>query len=162
MNPPVMMTKFVWDLAMYWGGIALLFFREGITDPDAIEALAEILQSFASANVSMQAFLRRWSKAVPDLGRSPSAYVDYGAIECLEALNRRLLHPPGDRSLVDELRRNLELVDDLRREIVAEAEKQCPGIGRDERPPTTTHLQSMFDTIRPRPSVEPAAEVSAA
>ncbi len=161
-NPPVMTTKFVWDLAMYWGGIALLFFREGITDPEAIEELTETLQSFALANVSMQAFLRRWSKAAPDLGHSPSGYVNYGDIECLEALNRRLLYPPEDRSLVDELRRNLALVGELRREIVAEAELQCPGIGRDELPATTTHLESMFETIRPRSGLPPAVEFTAA
>ena len=149
-NPPVMTTKFVWDLAMYWGGIALVFFRKGVDESDSIDELNTALQGFAFANVSMQAFFRRWSKARPDAGGSPPVFVDYGSIQCLKSLNEKLLQPPADLSLVDELRHNLEILDALKREIFAEAEVQCPGIAGVLSPATTTYLKAMFDTIRPR------------
>ena len=149
-TPPVMTTKFVWDLAMYWGGIALVFFRKGVDESGSIGALNETLQGFAFANVSMQAFFRRWSKALPEGGSSPPAFVDYGGIRCLKALNERLLKPPEGTPLIEELRHNLETLDALKCEIFAEAKRQCPGLAGSAPSPTTTHLKQMFDAIRPR------------
>ena len=148
-NSTVMTTKFIWDLSMYWGGVALLFFREGINDPDDIEELSSVLQGFAFANVSMQAFLRRWSKAAPDGDGPPAVFVDYGGIACLKGLNEKLLRPPEKCSLVEELRRNLATIDELKREILSEADMQCPGVAGAFQPATTEHLGSMFDAIRP-------------
>ena len=89
------------------------------------------------------------AKALPDDNSSPPVFVDYGGIRCLKALNERLLKPPAETSLIEELRSNLEILGALKHEIFAEAKKQCPGLVDSSPPPTTTHLKPMFDAIRP-------------
>ena len=65
-NGRVMTTKVVWDFVMYWGGIALIYFRQKFCDPAFLERVRPILQAFAYTNVRMQAFFREWAAAEKD------------------------------------------------------------------------------------------------
>ena len=131
----VMTTKFVWDFFMYWGGIALLFFRNKFGDPAFMERVRPILQGFAQTNVGMQAFFREWAEMEQGVERSRS-FVDYAEIPFLMELNRKLLQDCDDEMLLAQLDQNLEFARQLRQEIRAAA-------GRVEAA-STAHLSEMF------------------
>lgn len=131
----VMSTKVVWDFVMYWGGIALLFFRNKFCDPTFMERVRPILRGFAQANVGMQAFFREWADMEQDVEVAGS-FVDYAAIPFLSELNRNLLQICDDDALLAQLERNLGLARQLRQEIMAAA-------GRVDAAPTS-HLSEMF------------------
>ena len=46
-HPRVMTTKVVWDFVMYWGGVALLFSRDKLTDAGFMARARPLLQAFA-------------------------------------------------------------------------------------------------------------------
>jgi hypothetical protein len=131
----VMVTKVVWDFAMYWGGIALLFFRNKFRDPAFMERAQPILQGFAQNNVAMQAFFRAWAEEERGV-ETASAFVDYAELPFLATLNRSLLEDCDDEALFEQLERNLELAGELRREIQA--------VGGRADPAPTSHLDEMF------------------
>jgi hypothetical protein len=134
----VLCTKVIWDFVMYWGGIALLFFRNKFVDPAFMERVRPILQGFAQANVAMQAFFREWAEMEQGV-EAAGSFVDYAEIPFLAELNRKLLEECDDEVLLAQLDRNLELARQLRREIMAEA-------GRVEAAPTS-HLREMFSAM---------------
>jgi hypothetical protein len=116
----VLCTKVIWDFVMYWGGIALLFFRNKFVDPSFMERIRPVLQGFAQLNVGMQAFFREWSK-VERVGAAAGSFVDYAEIEFLAEMNRNLLRDCDDDALFAQLDRNLALARELEQEIMAEA-----------------------------------------
>ena len=116
----VMSIKVIWDFSMYWGGIALLFFRNKFVDPPFMDRVRPILRDFAQLNVRMQAFFRDWSEA--ERGSvSAGGFVDYAEIGFLAALNRNLLCDCDDDALLAQLGQNLALARELEHEIRAEA-----------------------------------------
>ena len=140
----VMTTKIVWDFVMYWGGVALLFFRDKLRDSDFMDGVRPRLERFAHANVGMQAFFRKWADADASVGEPrPGAFVDYSELSFLAELNRNLLEECDDEALLAQLDRNLELVQQLKREIQAEA-----ALLPSPESPVSTHLKQMFETLR--------------
>ncbi|MBW2542578.1 MAG: NAD(P)/FAD-dependent oxidoreductase [Deltaproteobacteria bacterium] len=119
-NGRVLSTKVIWDFSMYWGGIALLFFRNKFVDPAFMQRVRPLLQDFAELNVRMQAFFRDWSEAERG-GAAAGGFVDYAEIEFLAAMNRNLLRDCDDDALLAQLGQNLALARELEREIRAEA-----------------------------------------
>jgi flavin-dependent dehydrogenase len=149
-NPRVMTTKVVWDFVMYWGGVALLFCRGKLVDPDFMDRSRPLLQAFAAANVRMQAFFREWDSASeeePPL--PPGAFIDYAEIAFLARLNRELLLEANDDLVLERLERNLELAQEIRLEIIAAATRNNIKLPEGVTPPTTQHLSSLFDRIYP-------------
>jgi hypothetical protein len=138
----VLCTKFIWDLVMYWGGIALLFFRNKFVDPSFMERVRPVLQGFAQLNVGMQAFFREWSN-LEQGGAAAGSFVDYAEIEFLAEMNRNLQRDCDDEALLAQLERNLELARALEQEIRAEA--GCANAA------TTSHLSEVFSAM-PRSS----------
>jgi hypothetical protein len=140
-NGRVMTTKVVWDFVMYWGGIALIYFRQKFCDPAFLERVRPILQAFAYTNVRMQAFFREWAAAEKD----PSVagrFVDYAEIEFLADMNRNLQHECDDDALIEQLNRNLEFARELKQEILAEARSETDAAA-------TSHLAEMFAALDP-------------
>ena len=105
--------------SMYWGGIALLFFRNKFVDPSFMERVRPALQGFAQLNVGMQAFFRDWS-SLEQGGAAAGSFVDYAEIEFLAEMNRNLLRDCDDDTLLAQLDRNLALARELKQEIMAE------------------------------------------
>jgi len=134
----IMSIKIVWDFVMYWGGIALLFFRNKYGDPVFMEQVQPILKGFAQTNVAMQAFFREWADREREADGAGS-FLDYAEISFLAEMNRNLLRDCDDEALLEQLARNLELARELRREILAEA-------GRAD-PAPTSHLAQTFAAI---------------
>ncbi len=148
----VMTTKIIWDFVMYWGGIALIFFRGRLGDPAFMERVRPLLQAFAFTNIGMQAFFRRWARGAGP-SPPPGAFVDYAELDFLAELNGDLLRDRDDDALLDRLGRNLELARALKREIEAEA------AGRGERAAPTAHLAAVFAALRaPRPFAAPRSD----
>ena len=131
----VLTTKVIWDFVMYWGGIALLFFRNKFVDASFMERVRPVLQGFARLNVGMQSVFREWSK-MEQGSVAAGSFVDYAEIEFLAELNRNLLRDCDDDALLAQLDRNLALAQELEQEIRAEA-------GRSEAA-ATSHLSEVF------------------
>lgn len=147
-HPRVMVTKIVWDFVMYWGGVALLFFGDRMCDPAFMERARPLLQSFAFANISMQAFLRDWASQSKDQAPLQGAFVDYAELGFLAELNADLQRDFDGDALIERLERNLRLARDLKAEIMAEAGRSAQGLVREASPPVTAHLHKMFDAMR--------------
>jgi flavin-dependent dehydrogenase len=133
-----MSTKIIWDFAMYWGGIALLFFRNKFVDPSFMDRVRPALVGFAQLNVGMQAFFREWSK-IEQGGAAAGSFVDYAEIEFLAEMNRNLLRDCDDDALLAQLDQNLALARELVHEIRAEAG------GADAA--ASSHLSEVFSAM---------------
>lgn len=148
-SPRVMTTKVIWDFAMYWGGVALLFFSDRLCDEGFVARTHPIMQRFAALNVRMQALFREWA-ACPDVEPPrPGAFVDYAELEFLARMNAELKNAWGEDELLARLEANLALAEDLQREIRAEAARTLPP--RDGAPaeaPRSEHLSAMFRAMR--------------
>jgi len=134
----IMSIKIIWDFVMYWGGIALLFFRNKYGDSVFMERVRPILRGFAQTNVAMQAFLREWADHEREADAAGS-FLDYAEISFLAEMNRNLLRDCDDEALLEQLARNLELARELRQEILAEA--------GGANPAPTCHLAETFAVI---------------
>jgi flavin-dependent dehydrogenase len=148
----IMTAKIVWDFVMYWGGVALLFRCSKLCDTAFMERVNPLLQEFAYTNIGMQAFFRKWARASEDADPQLASFVDYSEIEFLAELNRRLTMEHEDEAVVAQLSRNLELANELKLEITAEALLTSKLVLRNEVPPSTGHLTAMFETLRGRPT----------
>jgi flavin-dependent dehydrogenase len=142
-NARVMTTKIVWDFVMYWGSVALLFFRDKMRDPAFMNRVRPRLEQFAYANVEMQSFFRKWADA-PMAEPRAGAFVDYAEIPFLAELNHNLHEDSDDETLLAQLDHNLELARQLKQEIHAEASLKPSG-----ETLATAHLKQMFETLRP-------------
>ena len=136
----VLCTKVIWDFVMYWGGIALLFFRNKFVDPPFMERARPALQGFAQLNVGMQAFFREWAN-MEQGGAAAGSFVDYAEIEFLAEMNRNLQRSCDDDALLAQLDQNLSLAQELAREIRAEA--GCANAA------DTSHLSEAFYAMAP-------------
>jgi flavin-dependent dehydrogenase len=136
----VLCTKIIWDFVMYWGGIALLFFRNKFVDPSFMERVRPVLQGFAQLNVGMQTFFREWPK-VEQGGAAAGSFVDYAEIEFLAEMNRNLLRDCDDDALFAQLDRNLALARELEQEIMAEAGRSGAA--------ASSHLSEVFAAMPP-------------
>jgi hypothetical protein len=139
---------------MYWGGVALLFFRDKLKDPEFMDLIRPRLERFAYANIGMQAFFRRWADASVRAAR-PGGFVDYSELAFLAELNRNLQEECDDDALLAQLDRNLALVQQLKSEIEAEA-----ALLPVAEQPATAHLKQMFETLRPVESQHPLGMAS--
>jgi len=147
-QPRIMTTKVVWDFVMYWGGVALLFCRDKLTDPAFMARVRPVLQAFAATNIAMQAHFRTWA-AKSQAGEPPEGvFIDYAKLGFLAELNRRLMIECDEASVLEQLDRNLALAKELEREILAEAAREHVSLGKGAEPPTTQHLDDMFARMR--------------
>jgi len=148
----IMTAKIVWDFVMYWGGVALLFRCNKLCDAAFMERVNPLLQEFAYTNIGMQAFFRKWARASEGGDPQPGSFVDYSEIEFLADLNQRLTLEHEDEAVVAQLARNLELANELKLEITAEASLTSKLVLKNEVRPSTGHLTAMFETLRGHPT----------
>ena len=146
-NARVMSTKVVWDFAMYWGGVALLFFHDKLCDPAFMDRVRPLLQGFAYTNLGVQFLFRNWAAEVHDPEPRPGAFVDYAEIPFLAEMNRRLTEEFDDNVLLAQLEANLAFARELKVEIRAEATRTCPQLGFDAAAPETAWLEGMFESL---------------
>ena len=152
----VMCVKIVWDFVMYWGGVALLFFRQKLCDPAFMEQVRPVLQAFAFTNVAVQASFRKWAGSEPKPDPAPGTFLDYAEIGFLAEMNRNLLCECDDASLLDRLRCNLELARELKQEILAEASRSGADRSAGASEVSSAHLKEVFAALRPEEPQNPA------
>jgi flavin-dependent dehydrogenase len=149
-NARVMSFKIVWDFVMYWGGPALIFCRDRLTDPGFMDRARPILERFALVNVRMQAFFRDWHAACEDDPPPPQkVFVDYAELAFLAELNRALLIEENDDDTLRALERNVELALTLRREIVSAVARHNAKVSRSTEEVSTNHLKAVIDVLYP-------------
>jgi hypothetical protein len=146
----VLCTKIIWDFVMYWGGPALIFCRDRLTDPGFMDRAGPILQRFAQVNVRMQAFFRDWHAAREgDPSPPQNAFVDYAELAFLAELNRALLIEEDDEGTLRALDRNVELALALQREIVSAVARHNAKVPRSVEEASTNHLEAVTDVLYP-------------
>lgn len=146
----VMALKIVWDFTMYWAGLAPLARNDKLHDPDFMARSQDGLLELAGLGLRMQRFLRRWNESADDLGEPPARFFDYATVPFLRQLNRELLEPVDDETLLARQARNRELVLDLDREIRAWGAATVPSLARHARdagPPHRGRLAELFDAL---------------
>jgi len=144
----VMITKIVWDFAMYWGGVANLFCGDRLCDPKFMERVNPLLQSFAFTNLAMQAHFREWARLGQETPRPQRVFIDYAGLNFLAELNANLGEEFDDDALIEQMERNLDLAKSLRREIHAESSRTSESLAKEEEQPTTGHLDKLFEVMR--------------
>jgi len=146
-HPRIMITKIMWDFAMYWGSVALLFNADKFCDEDFMARANPLLQAFAYTNISMQSFFRKWARSSGDSQCPSGSFIDYAEHPFLSELNRELTLDHSEESLMAKLTHNLELARNLKQEILAEASRLIPGLTENEELPTTDHLRATFNRM---------------
>lgn len=144
----VMITKIVWDFAMYWGGVANLFCGDRLCDPKFMERVNPLLQSFAFTNLAMQAHFREWAKLGKENARPQRIFIDYSGLNFLVELNANLGEKFDDDGLIEQMEHNLRLAKDLRLEIHAESRRTSESLAKAGEVPVTGHLDKLFETMR--------------
>jgi len=154
-HPRIMVIKFLWDFVMYWGGPALIFCRDQLTNADFMARSGPFLQRFAAINVRMQAFFREWSEVAEDAQEAPAGvHVDYAEIECLAQLNKALLDRADAVETLKELEANVELAVEVQNEICATVTRHYPKLAalRGSSEPTTDHFGAVLKALYPEPA----------
>jgi len=147
-NGRVMSVKVVWDFAMYWGGIALVYFRDKFRDPEFLERVRPTLYGFAQLNVGMQSFFRRWAEEETGIVAPRGTFVDYAEVDFLAEMNRDLQRDRDDDALLEQLEQNLQLARELKREIVEYASAGSADLPIASEGASTSHLKDVFAAFR--------------
>jgi flavin-dependent dehydrogenase len=106
----LMVLKTTWDYTYYWGVLALLFFRDCITDLSGLRRLEPVLTSLRKLNADMQRhFQAKAACRIQSAGEG--RFIDQVEIPVLARLNGKLVQPEG--SVADELQRNAETLNRL-------------------------------------------------
>jgi flavin-dependent dehydrogenase len=102
-NAQVWSAKVIWDLAWYWGTLAILFFHDKIGDPEFLKSIRQELVHIQVLQRKMQDFLRAWDEATKHRVHS-RAHIDLTRVDFVYPL----LHSEMDGHFDDAtLRRKL-------------------------------------------------------
>jgi flavin-dependent dehydrogenase len=106
----LMVLKSTWDYAYYWSVLALLFFRDCITDLVLLKNVEPLLRRLQGLNAQVQArFQQRAVQRIESTGHG--RFFDQCQIPLLVRLNRSLIEPDG--TVDSELGRNAETLERL-------------------------------------------------
>jgi flavin-dependent dehydrogenase len=118
-NAQVMTTKIVWDFAIYWAFIGMVFFHNKYCDLDFMASVSSEAEQFARLSSRMQQFFNEWGKIEHDIW--PAAFVDILNIEFLYQLNKDLVTPFSDDELRAKIADNLILCENIAVEMFSKA-----------------------------------------
>lgn len=150
-NAKVMSVKIIWDYCIYWGSVALLFFRGKLCDYGFMESGWTFLREIYSLNVAMQRFFRAWAKVDFSAENTSEIFVDYTKMEFLRLLSQKLLEDLNDAELIEQLSRNVALAKELANEIIFEAISTAPELSTEApgiQSSRSEYLNLMFDLFR--------------
>jgi flavin-dependent dehydrogenase len=148
-NGRVMILKILWDFAMYWGGIALLFHHDKLCDRAFMTSAESTLSGFAFTNITMQAFFRRWAARDVHDATPPEGFLDYAGIDFLTTMNRNLQRRLDDAALLALLRHNFDIAKQLQREIVAFGTSSTDRACSSRAPVAPRYLRDVFSVLQP-------------
>ncbi len=127
-NAKAMTVKVIWDFTLYWGGIALLFFRGKLTDLTFMQSAAILLQQIYQLNLQMQTFFRHWAEIDLSAEGKRELFLNYSHIGFLQQLNKDLHKRQSDHELQQQLLTNMSFIRELANEIAIRATGPFPDL----------------------------------
>ncbi|MEU8845657.1 FAD-dependent monooxygenase [Streptomyces sp. NPDC048564] len=117
-NARVMLTKVIWDTAVYWAVPGLLYFHDVLRHlgdrPDMVVGLAR----FSTASREVQRFLREWS-AVDDEPRDQAPFVRFYDFDFMSRLHIGMTAGLTDADLGTQFEANIRFIERLSGQLVA-------------------------------------------
>jgi len=151
-NAKVMSVKIIWDYTLYWGSVALLFFRDKFIDVAFMQIASPLLQQIYQINVQMQGFFRQWAELDISSQQLHDVFINYSKIKFLQQLNRDLLKQQTEQEVQQQLVKNIELIQQVSNEIISEAVNTCPEL-QVNAPEiisiTSSYLDDVFILFKP-------------
>ncbi|MCI0580517.1 MAG: tryptophan 7-halogenase [Chloroflexi bacterium] len=123
-NPRVMTPKVVWDFAVYWAYIGMVFFHRKYCDLEFLASLSGEAERFAQLSSRMQHLFHEWSELEPPAQLSGS--FDILKLKLLYQLNLELITPFSDEALREKIVQNLALCEDIAVEMFRQATRCLP------------------------------------
>jgi len=155
-NSQVMTAKIVWDTAVYWGALTLLYFHNKMCDLEFMYSIQSQLLGFARLNLRMQTFFREWH----ELDDRPCAdiFVNLQEMRFLNEIYGALTAELDNPGFLDRLNRNLRLLEVFAAHILEAVERTMgdeAGISFPERKVPRSDLRVtgmeriwLFDNLR--------------
>ncbi|WP_220096496.1 NAD(P)/FAD-dependent oxidoreductase [Streptomyces cyaneus] len=117
-NARVMLTKVIWDTAVYWAVPGLLYFHDVLRHlgdrPDMVVGLAR----FSTASQEVQRFFREWS-AVDDEPRDQAPFVRFYDFDFMSRLHIGMTAGLADADLATQFEANIRFIERLSGQLVA-------------------------------------------
>jgi flavin-dependent dehydrogenase len=132
-NTQVMVTKILWDWAVYWAIPTLLFTNEGYTNMEVLRGLFTTRNSLGSRlkklNTKLQTFFREWheQKDEPFVNH----YIDFFDIPFLKQLHTDLEVQHSTEELIETCEKNLLLLEEMAAEIFRKVSVELKGTPED-------------------------------
>jgi flavin-dependent dehydrogenase len=119
----VMLTKVVWDTAVYWGIHGLLFFHDKWRELADFPPLLFALARFSEIGPRMQRFFHEWH-AVDHSAESPP-FASYYDFDFMAKLHLGMAAKLSDTDLVAQFAANLRLIEQISGQLVAAVIAEC-------------------------------------
>ncbi len=151
-NAKVMSIKMIWDYTLYWSGAALLFFRDKFCDQEFMGQALSLMQQIYHLNRHMQNFLRQWSQVDIRIDKESKLFINYSNISFLQQLHDDLMKEQTDDQTMQQLVKNINLIEALSSEISHYATGLCPEL-KEHNPPViqeniSGHLTDVFEQFK--------------
>ncbi|MEO1883938.1 MAG: tryptophan 7-halogenase [Methyloprofundus sp.] len=152
-NAKVMSIKVIWDFTLYWSGIALLFFRNKLTDLKFMQSAAIQLQQIYQLNIQVQGFFREWAGVDLSTDEMSHTFINYSYIGFVQQLNKDLHKELTDAELEQQLVQNIAFIKELANEIATEVTGFYPELKEyapEMQERSSNHLQDVFAQLGSR------------
>jgi flavin-dependent dehydrogenase len=126
----VMPVKVIWDYTYYWGVMCQLFFHNRLTDIVTMGRMQSTLANVQKLNAAMQKFLRAWGDVSEK--KNPRTMLDQAGLPWFHELNRGLRDNLSVEEFNARMKANLAQLDQLAKEIVAQALAEYPALDVSE------------------------------
>lgn len=124
----VMPVKVIWDYTYYWSLLAPLYFANRLTDIGLLGRLRGQFQKARALNLGVQALLRDWGQRNEGPLRPDGRLLDQHGIDWFHELNRALNDEVDAERLFERVGANVERMQWLAGEILAQARRNHPRI----------------------------------
>ncbi|WP_241483303.1 hypothetical protein [Nocardiopsis halophila] len=115
--PRPMLVKIIWDTAVYWAVVGLLYFQNRIRDLGDLPGVVAGLGRFSVWSREVQRFLREWG-AVDD-SAGPASFVRFYDFAFMPRLHVGMTADLGDGGLEERFAANLRFIEHLSGQLVA-------------------------------------------
>ena len=150
-NARVMLAKVIWDTAVYWGVVGLLYFQDGLADLVDNPERVIVLARFNAISHEIAAFFRQWADLDP-CSTYTDEFVRYYDFEFMEELHSVMALLPRGTTLTDQFTRNVRLIEQLSGQMVMTVMRE---LCDDPRP----HVQAQLDQWRSNEVLSAAVDV---
>jgi 2-polyprenyl-6-methoxyphenol hydroxylase-like FAD-dependent oxidoreductase len=120
----VMVAKYIWDTAVYWGGFGLLYFHNKIHALADNRKLSANLHRLTVLGTRIQEFFREWSAI--DQPVVPNTFVDhYNTLNFMKNFHMGLTANLTDTELDAQFIENIQFLERLAGQVVSKVIEEC-------------------------------------